>query len=97
MLRNECIDTSSDEESDETSQLMVDAATILHDHRAKQISVYRGSTKGRFDNLPCNRAGGHARLYKDYFHLTDQGEHVPASLPDVKRTIHSHSTGRHGL
>jgi hypothetical protein len=70
-LRNECIDTSSTEESDETSQLMVVAASILHEHQDKQMLVYRGSMKGHQGNVLRNRVGGHAWLYRDYFHLTD--------------------------
>ncbi|XP_071680111.1 uncharacterized protein [Lolium perenne] len=50
---------------------MVDAASILHEHHGKQMSVYRGSKKGRQGNVSRNRVSGHARLYKDYFHLTD--------------------------
>jgi hypothetical protein len=51
-------------------QIMVVAAYILYEHHAKQIPMHRGSMKRRTTNVPRNRVGGHARLYKDYFHLT---------------------------
>jgi hypothetical protein len=50
---------------------MVDAASILHEHHDNQMTVYQGSKKGRLGNVSRNRFNGHARLYKDYFHLTD--------------------------
>jgi hypothetical protein len=37
----ECIDNSSDENTDVTSQLMVVAASILHEHHDKQMLVYQ--------------------------------------------------------
>jgi hypothetical protein len=52
-------------------RIMVVAASILHEHHAKQMQVYRGSTKGRRANMQHNLVSGHALLYKDYFHLTD--------------------------
>jgi hypothetical protein len=48
---------------------MVVAAYILHEHHAKKMSVYRSSTKG--SGAPRDQVDGHARLYRDYFHLTD--------------------------
>jgi hypothetical protein len=50
---------------------MVVAAYILHEHHAKHIPMHRGSMKRRRANVLRNRVGGHVRLYKDYFHLTD--------------------------
>jgi hypothetical protein len=41
-LSTECIDTSSDEEFDETLQLMLAAASVLHEDHYKLMSVYRG-------------------------------------------------------
>jgi hypothetical protein len=58
MLRREGVDTSSDE----TSQLMVVADSIIHEHNRRQIPLYQDSTKGRLANL---------KRYKDYFHLTN--------------------------
>jgi hypothetical protein len=69
-LCTECIDNSSDEESNETSQPMVVAASILHEHHVKQMPIHQGSTKGRQGNVSRNRVSGHVWLYKDYFHLT---------------------------
>jgi hypothetical protein len=68
-LRKECIDTSSDEECDETSQLMAVVGSILHEHHFKQMMVYRCSKKDCSANVPRNRVGGHA-LLKHYYHLT---------------------------
>ena len=70
-LREECLDSSSDDESEQTTQLMVSAATILHEHHSREMPVYGGSRKGRDRNVPRNRVGGHARLFKDYFHPTN--------------------------
>jgi hypothetical protein len=69
--RNEVIDNSSGEESDVTSQLMVVAVSLIHEHNAMQRTVHRGSTKTRRGNRKRNRVGGHNRLYRDYFHPTD--------------------------
>ncbi|KAK1619277.1 hypothetical protein QYE76_024794 [Lolium multiflorum] len=68
-LRKECIDTSSDEECDETSQLMAVVGSILHEHHFKQMMVYRCSKKDCSANVLRNRVGGHA-LLKHYYHLT---------------------------
>jgi hypothetical protein len=87
-LHRECIDSSSNEASDEASQLMVAAASILHEHHEKELSVYRGSMKGLQGNMTGKRVDGHARRYKDYFHLTGS-----MYKPDVKRPVDGHSTG----
>jgi hypothetical protein len=50
---------------------MVAAASIFHEDHYKLMSMYRGSTKGRWANVMRNQVGGHARLSKDYFDLTD--------------------------
>jgi hypothetical protein len=70
MLRGECIDTPLSTRSFtrcSRSWLLY----ILHEHHAKQIPMHQGSTKRRRANMPRKRVCGHARLYKDYFHLTD--------------------------
>ena len=54
-FRREVIDNSSDEdESNKTisSEFMVAAASMLHDHNARNLPVYRGSVKGRDRNIP---------------------------------------------
>ncbi|XP_051211597.1 uncharacterized protein [Lolium perenne] len=71
MLRREVMDTSSDEESDETSQLLVSVASLIHKHNGRQMLVYWGSMKGRLANIKRNRVGVHNQLYKYYFDLTD--------------------------
>jgi hypothetical protein len=65
MLRREVVDTSSGEESNETSRLMVAAASLSHEHNDIQMPVYMGSTKRRSANLKRDRVGGHNRLYED--------------------------------
>ncbi|KAK1693600.1 hypothetical protein QYE76_010297 [Lolium multiflorum] len=71
-FRAEVVDSSSDEESDQSTQtLATSAASILHEYNSKQAPVHRGSVKGRSKNLPRNRVEGNLRLHKDYFHRTD--------------------------
>ncbi|XP_051211156.1 uncharacterized protein [Lolium perenne] len=71
-FRAEVIDPSSDEESDQTTQTMaIVAASILHECNTSQMSVHRGSVKGRSKNMPCNGVEGHLRLHKDYFDRTN--------------------------
>ncbi|KAK1641885.1 hypothetical protein QYE76_059690 [Lolium multiflorum] len=65
MLCREVVDTSSGEESNETSRLMVAAASLIHEHNDIQMPVYMGSTKGSLANLKRNRVGGHNWLYED--------------------------------
>ena len=65
-FRREVVDDSSDDdESNETTQFM------LHEHNARNLSVYRGSLKGRKKGIPRKRVEGHLRLYADYFDRTD--------------------------
>jgi hypothetical protein len=65
MLRREIVETSSSEESNETSRLMVAVAYLSHEHNDIQMPVYMGSTKRRSANLKRDRVGGHNRLYED--------------------------------
>ncbi|KAK1691953.1 hypothetical protein QYE76_008650 [Lolium multiflorum] len=70
-FRAEFIDSSSDEEFDQSTQIMATAtASILHEYNS-QTPVHRSSVKGRSKNLPRNRVEGHIRLDNDYFHRTD--------------------------
>ena len=53
------------------SPLMVSVASLLHEYHARQMQMFGGSTKGRTKNVSRNRVGGHARIFKDYFHRTN--------------------------
>jgi hypothetical protein len=46
-FRNEISDSYSDDESDKTTHVIASAASILREHNANQMPVYRGSMKGR--------------------------------------------------
>ncbi|KAK1694725.1 hypothetical protein QYE76_011422 [Lolium multiflorum] len=71
-FRAEVVDSSSDEESDQSTQtLATTAASMIHEFTSNQGPVHRGSVKGRSKNLPRNRVEGQLRLHKDYFHLTN--------------------------
>jgi hypothetical protein len=63
------IESSSDEKSDDDTELMMDASMLLHEHTSRP--VYRGSVKGRKPNVKCNREKSHYQLYCDYCHLTN--------------------------
>jgi hypothetical protein len=64
------IDTSSDESDGDTDILMA-AATFIHEHNESQLPRHRGSVPGRAPNLERNREAGHVQLYNDYFHPTE--------------------------
>jgi hypothetical protein len=67
--RSEVIDSSSDDESEQTMHTVASsAASIIHKHNANQISVHRSSVKG---HLSRDRVSGHLRLYRDYFNSTE--------------------------
>lgn len=71
-FRAEVVDSSSDEESDESTQtLATTAASMIHEFTSNPGPQHRGSVKGRSKNLPRNRVEGQACLHKDYFHLTN--------------------------
>ncbi|KAK1679728.1 hypothetical protein QYE76_040576 [Lolium multiflorum] len=71
-FRAEVVDSSSDEESDESTQtLATTAASMIHEFTSNPGPQHRGSVKGRSKNLPRNRVEGQVRLHKDYFHLTN--------------------------
>ncbi|KAK1664178.1 hypothetical protein QYE76_052337 [Lolium multiflorum] len=71
-FRAEVVDSSSDEESDQSTQtLATTAASMIHEFTSNPGPVHRGSVKGRSKNLPRNRVEGQLRLHKDYFHLTN--------------------------
>jgi hypothetical protein len=63
------IESSSDKESDNDTELMMAAAMLLHEHTS--WPVYRGSVKGRKPNVKRNCEKGHYQLYRDYFHPTN--------------------------
>jgi hypothetical protein len=71
-FRAEVVDSSSDEESDQSTQTLAPIATsMIHEFTSNEGSVHWGSVKGRLKNLSCHRVEGQLRLHKDYFHLTD--------------------------
>jgi hypothetical protein len=57
------VESSSDKESDDDSELMTAATMLLHEHTLR----YRDSVKGRKPNVKHNREKGHYQLYRDYF------------------------------
>jgi hypothetical protein len=69
MFYKTIIEPSSDEESDDDTELMMAVAMLLHDHTSRP--VYRGSVKGRKANVKRNREKVHYQLYRDYFHPTN--------------------------
>lgn len=99
-FRAEVVDSSSDEESDQSTQILATtAASMIHEFTSNEGPVHRGSVKGRSKNLPRNRVEGQLRLYKDYFHLTDPvfKEKMFRAVEDVKGVVHGHSPGRQTL
>jgi hypothetical protein len=62
------IESSSDKEADDDTELMMAVAMLFHEHTLRP--VFRGSVKGRKPNVKCNRERGHYQLYRDYFHPT---------------------------
>nr|XP_051221420.1 uncharacterized protein LOC127339637 [Lolium perenne] len=59
MFCSEVIDSSSDDESEQTTQNMAsDAASIPHEQNASQTPLHRGSLKGRSKNISSNRMEG---------------------------------------
>ncbi|KAK1653880.1 hypothetical protein QYE76_071685 [Lolium multiflorum] len=53
-FRAEVVDSSSDEESDQSTQtLATTVASMIHEFTSNQGPVHRGSVKGRSKNLPC--------------------------------------------
>ncbi|KAK1605723.1 hypothetical protein QYE76_029396 [Lolium multiflorum] len=71
-FRAEIVDSSSDDESDQSAQtLATTAASMIHEFTSNPGPQHRGSVKGRSKNQSRNRMAGQARLHKDYFHLTN--------------------------
>jgi hypothetical protein len=68
MFYNNVIESSSDEEANNDTELMMAASMLLHEHTSRP--VYRGSVKGCKANVKPNRERGHYQLYLDYFHPT---------------------------
>jgi hypothetical protein len=62
------IESSSDEEANNDTKLMMVAAMLLHEHTSR--SVFRGSVKGCKPNVKRNHERGHYQLYREYFHPT---------------------------
>jgi hypothetical protein len=65
------IDTSSDSDSDDGTEILMVAATLIHEHNERQMPRFGGSTRPHMSNLKRDQEGGHVQLYKDYFHPTD--------------------------
>jgi hypothetical protein len=65
---NNVIESSSNEEANNDTELMMAASMLLHEHTLRL--VYRGSVKGSKANVKPNHERGHYQLYLDYFHPT---------------------------
>jgi hypothetical protein len=63
------VDSLSDEESDDDTELMMAATILIHEHTSRP--VYRGSVKRCKPNVKRIRERGHYQLYRDYFHPTN--------------------------
>jgi hypothetical protein len=70
MFYKNVIESSSDEESNDDSELMIAATMLLYEHTSRP--VYRGSFKGRKASVKRNRGKGHYQLYLDYFIIPSQ-------------------------
>jgi hypothetical protein len=68
MFYKNVIESLSDEEADDDTELMMVVAMLLHEHTSRP--VYRGSVMGCKPNVKRNRERGHYQLYRDYFHPT---------------------------
>ena len=60
------IDTS-DESSDDDSDIMVAAATLIHNFNQNAVPRHVGSVVGRAPALDRERENGHLQFWKDYF------------------------------
>jgi hypothetical protein len=79
------IESSSNEEADDDTELMMAATMLRHEHTSRP--VYRGSVKGRKANVKRNRERGHYQLYHNYFHHT-------RPIFDVQRLRHRYRMSR---
>jgi hypothetical protein len=66
MVYTNVIESSSDKESDDDSELMMVATMLLHEHTSRP--VYMGSVMSRKANVKRKCEKGHYQLYRDYFH-----------------------------
>ena len=80
-LYNTFIDTS-DESSDDDSDIMLAAATLIHNFNEAALPRHAGSFIGRASALDRDRENGHYQLWKDYFN-------------PVRPTYHEHIFRRH--
>ena len=60
-------DTSDDSVDDDTD-ILVAAATLVHNFNETELSKHVGSVVGRAPALNRDRECGHWQLWKDYFH-----------------------------
>ena len=60
------IDTS-DESSDDDTEIMMVAATLIHNFNESALPRHVGSVIGRAPALDRDRENGHLQLWKDYF------------------------------
>jgi hypothetical protein len=68
MFYKNVIESSSDGEVDNDTELMMAVAMLLREDTSRP--VYMGSVKVRKANVKRNRERGHYQLYRDYFHPT---------------------------
>ncbi|KAK1612486.1 hypothetical protein QYE76_036159 [Lolium multiflorum] len=96
----EVVDSSSDEESDESTQtLATTAASMIHEFTSNPGPQHRGSVKGA--QKPVAQQSGRAGPPPQGLlppHQSDlPGKIVPAPIQDVKGPVLGHSTGRQKL
>jgi hypothetical protein len=65
---NNIINTASQDESDNDSDLHIAATTLMHEHTEALRPTYKGSMSPRKGNVKHNRKAGHRRIYTNYFH-----------------------------
>jgi hypothetical protein len=61
------VQTSSDEDSDDDSDVLLAVPSLLHDHNEAMLHQWKGSVPDQAKNLDHNREAGHVQLYNDYF------------------------------
>jgi hypothetical protein len=67
---NKILYSSLDDESDDSSKLMVATVSFIQEHIERQRPSHIGLARPRMGNLLHDQEDGHYRLYRDYFHPT---------------------------
>ncbi|KAE8814117.1 Nuclear pore complex protein [Hordeum vulgare] len=62
--------SSWESDSEDESEILV-ATLVVNDHISRMRPMFRGSIPDHAPALDRDRGGGHAELYKDYFHPTN--------------------------